>query len=83
MGKLDINKAIILEICKRISKLGLDGKIDVFPVQNTFTHRPRYWEEGGVGMFKVLMWSINSLEGKELSDEIDKRIREARAHFGV
>ncbi len=83
MGKLDINKAIILETQKRLSKLGLEGKIDIFPVQNTFTCRPRYWKEGEVGLFKVLMWTVNSLEGQELSDEIDKRINDARKYFEV
>lgn len=83
MGKLEINSSIVDETRKRIDRKGLTGKIDIFPVENTFTHRPRFWTENGVGLFKVLMWSVNSLIGKELSDEIDRRISEARKYFNV
>ena len=83
MKKHEKNKQIVAEIRLRIKKLGLEDKIDIFPVENVCTFRPRYWCSEGIGMFKVHMWDINQLEGKELSDAIDARITDARLYFRI
>lgn len=84
MRKLEKNKIITTEIRKRIKLLGLLGKIDVFPVENVCTRRPRFWlTSDGTGIFKILMWDLNDLDDNSLSKEIDNRIAEARRYFGI
>ncbi len=83
MTKKEINKRIVEETRSRIKELGLKGKIDIFPAENTWVRRPRYWDDNGIGMFKVLLWDLNPLKGQELSDAINARIADARRHFGV
>lgn len=43
MTKTEINAAIVAEARAKIKDLGLQGKLDIFPVENSFTRRPRYW----------------------------------------
>lgn len=84
MKKLARNRAIIADIRSRLKESGLDDVMDVFPVENTFTRRPRYWvDSDGVALFKVHMWNLNSLDKQSLDAEIDRRIREARRHFNL
>ena len=83
MTKTEINAAIVAEARAKIKDLGLQGKLDIFPVENSFTRRPRYWMKEGTALFKVLMWTINDLDADELSVELDERISEAREHFGL
>jgi hypothetical protein len=83
MKKSEINAAIISEARVKIEALGLQGKLDIFPVSNTCTYRPRFWKEGGTALFKVLMWTINGLTWEEMSTELDSRISEARQYFGI
>ena len=42
MTKTEINAAIVAEARAKIKDLGLQGKLDIFPVENSFTRRPRY-----------------------------------------
>lgn len=84
MRKLEKNSIIITEIRRKINEAGLAGKLDVFPVENTFLRRPRYWvDTEGVRLFKVLMWDLNSLDGETLEQEINSRITAARRYFGI
>ena len=67
MKKLARNRAIIADIRSRLKESGLDDVMDVFPVENTFTRRPRYWvDSDGVALFKVHMWNLNSLDKQSL-----------------
>ena len=83
MTKTEINKRIIAEARGKIKALGLEGKLDIFPVANAFTHRPLYWMHGNTALFKVLMWTINYLDPNEISAELDDRISAARQHFKI
>lgn len=83
MTKTEINAAIVAEARAKIKALGLEGKLDIFPVANAFTHRPLYWMYGNIALFKVLMWTINDLNPYEISAELDDRISAARQHFGI
>lgn len=57
--------------------------MDVFPLENTCTRRPRYWNDGKKNIFKVHMWDVNALSEQECENEIDRRIEAARRHFGI
>lgn len=84
MRKKEKNKKIVKKIRKRLKNQGLSGKLDVFPVETPFTRRPRHWKNSdGINVFKLLMWSVNELDDKQLDKVIDARIDEARKHFGV
>lgn len=83
MQKKKMNKLIILKIQEKLNSLGIKDKLDVFPVESTFSHRQRYWIDckTGKGLFKVHMWNLNSLEDEDLEQEINSRIAAARAYF--
>lgn len=81
--KSEINSQIVAETRAKIEKFGLFGKLDVFPIANTFTYRPRYWSEGSMHFFKIHLWDINGLDAIERSKEIDDRISAAREYFGL
>lgn len=83
MQKKQINKEIIHKLRMKLRTLKLEDKLDVFPIENTFTRRQRYWIDGQTGkaFFKVHMWNLNSLEEYELEQEINARISAARAYF--
>lgn len=84
MRKKEKNKQIVKKIRKKLNKQGLSGKLDVFPVETPFTRRPRHWTNSdGINVFKVLMWSVNELDDKQLDKVIDARIDEARKYFEV
>lgn len=83
MTKNEINKRIVTEIREEIARKGLTGKLDVYPVENTFTRRPRFWNDGNVNLFKVHMWNLNLLEGEDLSNEIEARVIQATKYFGL
>ena len=83
MTKTEINAAIVAEARAKIKDLWLQGKLDIFPVANAFTHRPLYWMDGNTALFKVLMWTINDLDADEISAELDDRISAARQYFGI
>ena len=84
MSKKEKNKMIVKLTRNKLTRLGLKGKLDIFPVENTFTRRPRYWSDSeGTALFKVHMWDLNCLSGDKLADAIDTRIEQARAHFGL
>lgn len=68
----------------KTNKQELSEKLDVFPVKTHFTRRPRHWTNSdSINVFKVLMWSINELDNKQLDKIIDVRIDDAHKHFGV
>lgn len=66
-----------------IVQKGLAGKLDIFPVENTFTRRPRYWNDGNVNLFKVHMWDLNKLDGEQLSNEILEKVNQAVKYFNL
>lgn len=49
------NEKIVKEIRKEIRNQGLSDVLDVYPVENTFTRRRRYWTDEKVHLFKVHM----------------------------
>lgn len=63
--------------------LGLEGKLDIFPVCNVFTRRPRYWKDGELNLFKVHMWNLNELDSEQISEVLEERIMAARMYFGL
>lgn len=83
MSKKEKNSSIIKQVRDIIAQKGLAGKLDIFPVENTFTRRPRYWNDGNVNLFKVHMWDLNKMDGEELSNEIIARVNQAAKYFGL
>ena len=83
MGKLAMNSQIIKQFYVKLEALGLDAKLKLFPIENAFTRRPRYWSKEGVCYFSVLMWQLNDLDSVSLEQEINARIAAARTHFGI
>lgn len=81
--KKQLNKIIVAEARNKISKIGLSVKLDIYPVETTFTRRPRYWTDGSMNFFKVHLWDLNSLDADAWSEGLDVRIDAARRHFGV
>lgn len=81
MSKKEKNKKIIVEVRNRLAKAGISDRLEVFPVENTFTKRPRYWNNGETNLFKIHMWDLNSLDDEDCSAEIDQRISAARKYF--
>lgn len=79
--KTQLNDEIVALTRELIIQRGLGGKLDVFPVSNTSTRRPRYWKAGGVSLFKVHLWDINRLEPELWEYEINSRIDAACRHF--
>ena len=67
----------------KIRYLGLADKLHMYPIPNTFTKRPHYWQKEGICFFKVHMWNLNTLIGDELEKEIDNRIALVRKHFNI
>jgi hypothetical protein len=83
MSKKERNKKIISMTRKKLGAAGILDKMDIFPVENICTRRPRYWNDGEKNLFKVHMWDINAMSEQECEKEIDNRIMEARKHFGI
>lgn len=83
MTKTEINNRIVAEARIKIAEAGLEQRLDIYPVTNTFTRRPRYWNDGNISYFKVHMWDLNKLSVEDISKELDSRISAARAHFGM
>lgn len=83
MSKKERNKQIVDMVRQKLSDAGIIDRLDIFPVENTFLRRPLYWNDGEKNLFKVHMWDINSLSDEDCEAEIDKRISEARHHFGI
>ena len=83
MNMKERNKYICSQIRKIIDEEGLTGKLDVFPVENTFTRRPLYWNDGETSLFKVLMWTVNKLSDEYLDAILLCHVANARAHFGL
>ena len=81
MNMKEKNKLIEKEIRKEIKNQGLSDLLDVYPVENTLTKRPRYWSEGDLHLFKVHMWDLNKMDETELANEIKIRIDQAKKHF--
>lgn len=81
MNMKEKNKKIVQEIRKEIKNQGLSDSLDVYPVENTFTRRPRYWTDGDIHLFKVHMWNLNKMDTDELTDEIKNRIDQAKGYF--
>jgi|GEM_PF-3449951 len=48
------NQEIVKRIRAEIAQRGKFDKLDVFPVENTFTRRQRYWNDGIINLFKDL-----------------------------
>ena len=83
MTKTAINNCIVAEARAKIAMVGLAQELDIYPVSNTCTMRPRYWTAGNIHYFKVHMWDLNKLSKRAISQELDARISAARAHFGI
>lgn len=83
MSKTERNQQIIALIRSKLNDAGISDILDVFPIENTCTMRPRYWNDGEKNIFKVHMWDVNSLSEQECEKEIDSRIEAARRHFGI
>lgn len=83
MSKKEKNASIVKQVRDVIVQKGLAGKLDIFPVENTFTRRPRYWNDGNVNLFKVHMWDLNKLDGEQLSNEISERVNQAVKYFSL
>lgn len=81
MNMKEKNKKIVQEIRKEIQDQGLSDSLDVYPVENTFIRRPRYWTDGDIHLFKVHMWDLNKMDMEELIDEIKRRINQAKRYF--
>lgn len=81
MNMKEKNKKIVQEIQKEIKNQGLSDSLDVYPVENTSTRRPRYWTDGDIHLFKVHMWNLNKMDTDELTDEIKNRIDQAKGYF--
>jgi hypothetical protein len=83
MSVKEKNHTIVKMVRDEITRRGLAGKMDVYPVENTFTRRPRFWNDGCVNLFKIHMWDLNKLSGSELNDEITARVDQAQKHFSL
>lgn len=83
MTKRERNKQIIEMTRKKLGKVGVLDKLDIFPVENVYTRRPRYWNDGKTNLFKVHMWDVNSMSDEDCEEEMDNRIKAARRHFGI
>lgn len=83
MTKREKNKQITAMTRRKLTDAGIVDKLDIFPVENTFTKRPLYWNDGEKNLFKVLMWDVNTMSEQECETEIDNRIKAARKHFGI
>lgn len=83
MSKKEYNKIIIEMIREKIAERRLTDVLDVYPIENTFQRRQKYWTDGNVHLFKVHMWDLNCLSGDELYNEIELRINEAIKYFGL
>lgn len=83
MTKKERNIEIVDMARRKLSEAGISDKMDIFPVENVFTRRPRYWNDGGKNLFKVHMWDLNDMSETDCEKEIDNRIREARRHFDI
>ncbi len=83
MSKKEKNASIVKQMRDVIVQKGLAGKLDIFPVENTFTRRLRYWNDGNVNLFKVHMWDLNKLDGEQLSNEILERVNQAVKYFSL
>ena len=83
MLKKDRNKQIVALIRSKLNDAGISDRLDVFPIENPCTRRPRYWNDGKKNIFKVHMWDVNSLSEQECENEIDRRIEAARRYFGI
>lgn len=83
MTKTEINNQIITIFNQKLNNLGLADKLYIYPITNTFTKRPHYWQKDGKCFFKVHMWDLNKLIDDELEKEIDNRIILARKHFNI
>ena len=77
------NQQIINRIHPIIAEDGLEGKLDVYPVENVCTRRPRYWNDGDTNLFKLLMWTVNKLPEDELESTLHLYIDNAKEHFGL
>lgn len=83
MGKKERNKQIIAMTRKKLRDAGIFDEMDIFPVENVYIRRPRYWNDREKNLFKVHMWDINAMSEQECEEEIDNRINAARKHFRV
>lgn len=77
------NKEIIIEFNILIKKRGLENKLEMVPIENTFKRRPHFYSSsnGEYHYFTVFLWQINKLAPLEATAEIKKRIDEAIQHF--
>ena len=83
MSKKERNNQIVAMTRKKLGDAGISDKMDIFPVENVCTRRPRYWNDGEKNLFKVHMWDVNAMSEKDCEIEIDNRIKAARKHFGI
>ena len=81
--KREINKKIIKQFNEYIRDIGLEGELNVFPVENVATRRDRFWEDGEGRWMKILTWTVNTLDEQELEQEIHARVAEAVRYFDL
>ena len=48
MTKTEINDQIESIFNQKLDALGLDDKLHIYPIPNTFTKRPHYWQKEGI-----------------------------------
>jgi len=85
MGALSERNAEIIQLFnEKIADAGLEGKLAVEAVANTFTYRPRYFSYAdGIPRFKVHLWDLNKLPEDELENEVSSRIEQARKYYKI
>lgn len=83
MTKKQRNSKIVEMTRRKLLEAGISDKLDIFPVENVFTRRPRYWNDGEKNLFKVHMWDINDMSEADCEKEMDHRIMAARRHFDI
>ena len=55
MTKTEVNNRIVAEARIKIAEAGLEQGLDIYPVTNTFTSRPRYWNDGNIIAIQPIM----------------------------
>ena len=56
------NQIVIERFQERISSLGLEGRLEIYPIENTFTRRSHFMRgDNGTCFFTAFLWQLNKL----------------------